>query len=178
MDKCFCHLNGLAVKDATARKNIADMKLKVDSNTEMIGEMNKKTGKILFKSETGIPGGNVADKNLFCLDIDKYSLVLVDGVLCSVVKGSFYDYTSNPDHTIERIGYMIRGYQSSGIREDIPDIDLRGSARTQSTISINIEDHDGDFWIISNESHEATCTYEDLPEEIYRPEIFEIIGLV
>ena len=30
MDKCFCHLNGFAVKDATARKEIAELKETVD----------------------------------------------------------------------------------------------------------------------------------------------------
>lgn len=171
MDKCFCHLNGLAVKDALARKELEELKPKVNA-------MYEKPGKILFKSETGIPGGYVWSHGLFCGDIDKYRLVLVDGILCSVEKGVFIVHDTDTDIQGEIIGYRISGYYSSGIGTNVVDSDLRGAARTEITISLIIEDHDGEFHIISNESHVATCTYEDWPEEIFRQEIFEIIGLV
>lgn len=37
-DKCFCHLNGYAVKDATARKSIEELSKKVD---DLVNDLSK-----------------------------------------------------------------------------------------------------------------------------------------
>lgn len=169
MDKCFCHLNGLAVKDALARKELGELKPKVNA-------MYEKPGKTLFESAEGMLGGNVADEYLFCDDIDKYSLVLVDGVLCSVRKGMFYDYSTDP--ATQRFGFMIEGYYSEGIREGVTIEDFRDTPTMRTTISINIEDHEGEFHIISNNSYEFSSTINNEIDEAYRPLIFKIVGII
>lgn len=40
-DKCFCHLNGYAVKDATARQQIAAMQETITAQNQTIAELQE-----------------------------------------------------------------------------------------------------------------------------------------